>query len=42
MRQDFDLYNYIPDDSYATNFIEAQKKHFPDKGFDTAIYCGKI
>ena len=41
MRQDFDLYNYIPSDSYATSFVEAQKEFYPDKGYDTAIYCGK-
>ena len=42
MKQDFDLFNYIPSDSYATQFVEAQKLHFPDQGFSTAVYCGKI
>ena len=42
MKQDFDLFNYIPSDSYATEFVNAQKLHFPDQGFSTAVYCGKI
>ena len=40
LRQDFDLYNYIPSDSYATEYIKAQKHFYPNRGYDAAVYCG--
>ena len=42
LRQDFDLYNYIPDDSYAQDFIKAQQRFYPDRGYEATVYCGKI
>ncbi|XP_071117818.1 NPC intracellular cholesterol transporter 1-like isoform X1 [Haliotis cracherodii] len=40
LRQDFDLVNYIPNDSYAFAFVKAKEKYFPDEGIDTAVYFG--
>lgn len=39
LHQNFDLYNYIPRDSYATDYINAQKVYFPDRGYGAAVYC---
>jgi len=41
LKQDFDLYDYLPADSYSTDFIHAQLRFYPDRGYDAAIYCGK-
>lgn len=41
LEQDFNLYDYIPDDSYATEYIHAQTRLYPDRGYDAAVYCGK-
>ncbi|XP_046544778.1 protein patched homolog 1-like isoform X1 [Haliotis rubra] len=40
LRQDFDLVNYIPSDSYAYAFVKAKERYFPDEGIDTAVYFG--
>ncbi|XP_052280398.1 protein patched homolog 3-like isoform X3 [Dreissena polymorpha] len=42
LRQDFDLYDYLPRDSYATEFVQTQMKYFPDRGFGASIYCGDL
>ena len=41
LRQDFNLYDYIPSDSYATEYINAQTVFYPDRGYEAAVYCGK-
>ncbi|ESO88138.1 hypothetical protein LOTGIDRAFT_165877 [Lottia gigantea] len=42
LKQDFNLTNYIPSDSYAYQYVHAKQKYFNDEGKDTAIYCGDI
>jgi len=32
---------YLPTISHATDFIHAQLRFYPDRGYDAAIYCGK-
>ncbi|XP_052775868.1 protein patched homolog 3-like isoform X2 [Mya arenaria] len=39
LRQDFNIYDYLPQDSYATEYVQAQLKYYPDRGFDASIYC---
>ncbi|XP_060591012.1 patched domain-containing protein 3-like [Ruditapes philippinarum] len=42
LRQDFNLYDYIPSDSYATDYINAQMVFYPDRGYDAAVYCDNM
>ncbi|XP_053394032.1 protein patched homolog 1-like isoform X2 [Mercenaria mercenaria] len=42
LRQDFNLYDYIPSDSYATEYINAQMTFYPDRGYDAAVYCDNM
>ncbi|KAL3868797.1 hypothetical protein ACJMK2_041557 [Sinanodonta woodiana] len=39
MKQDFDLYNYIPTDSYARGYVKATNMFFPSAGDHVAVYC---
>ncbi|KAL4236787.1 Patched domain-containing protein 3 [Mactra antiquata] len=39
LEQDFDLYDYIPTDSYATDYIHALRRLYPDRGYEAAVYC---
>ena len=40
LKQDFDLTNYIPSDSYAYHFARSKERYFPTEGDDVSIYCG--
>ncbi|KAK3599821.1 hypothetical protein CHS0354_022387 [Potamilus streckersoni] len=42
MKQDFDLYNYIPTDSYARDYVGATKMFFPSAGDNIAVYCDSM
>nr|KAG5711759.1 hypothetical protein BaRGS_023523 [Batillaria attramentaria] len=42
LEQYFDPNWFFPTDSYASEFLVAQSKYFPDDGVDGNIYCGNI
>ncbi|XP_041359344.1 protein patched homolog 1-like isoform X2 [Gigantopelta aegis] len=42
LKQDFDLTNYIPSDSYAYHFAKAKENYFPTEGDEVSIYCGNL
>ncbi|XP_055956287.1 patched domain-containing protein 3 [Patella vulgata] len=42
LKQDFNLTNYIPSDSYAYDYAKAKERYFVNEGTDTAVYCGDI
>lgn len=41
MKQDFDLINYIPKNSYAHTFARTRQQYFGSQGVDTTVYCGE-
>lgn len=42
LEQYFDSNWFLPTDSYAYKFTQAQAQYFPDDGADGAVYCGNI
>ncbi|KAI8773865.1 NPC1-like intracellular cholesterol transporter 1 isoform X1 [Biomphalaria glabrata] len=42
LRQDFDLTNYLPSDSYAYAYDHIKKEYFDRQGMETRVYCGGL
>ncbi|KAH9519679.1 hypothetical protein Btru_003303 [Bulinus truncatus] len=42
LRQDFDLTNYLPSDSYAYTYDHAKRQYFNRQGMETGVYCGGL
>ena len=40
LKQEFQLANYLPSGSYASEFMAAKKRLFTTEGVNTAVYCG--
>ena len=40
LEQEFDYAWFLPDDSYAAQFVHAQATFFPDGGVSSNVYMG--
>ena len=41
LEHDFDYKEYLPSDSYSTEYVDADRKYFPDDGTFVLVYCGR-
>ena len=42
LEHDFDYKDYLPSDSYATKYVEVDRKYFPDDGTFVLVYFGML